>query len=296
MVSPPAHRCRRKCAATFATSSLLLLALLATASTSFTAAADTRAVSSTSTSPRAATAAVAARTSATGLSAARLGQPSSVSRARPAVVAVAADDKVARRGAVPVPPPSGGGGLVPCGGPPSRACFVLRTPFPPNSASTPPIVCTLLAAPNVTLDGVPVPVLSFDFNDTDVTFVVNIEAAADAASDTTPTSVRPSLSLEARAQLSCPTEILDSASHSGTSGDGRVSWIFPWNFYLVEEVAFLGDSIETLVEAVDNLEITVTGDDGSEEFFYGDNFSRPGYALNIENEGSNSFGDVWNSS
>ena len=30
----------------------------------------------------------------------------------------------------------------------------------------------------------------------------------------------------------------------------------------------LGDSIEGLVEAVDNLEITMTGDDGSTEFLY----------------------------
>jgi hypothetical protein len=59
----------------------------------------------------------------------------------------------------------------------------------------------------------------------------------------------------------------------GAGADGRanppwapcaVPWIFPCNFFLVEEVALLGDAIEALVEAADNLEITITGDDGKE--------------------------------
>ena len=46
----------------------------------------------------------------------------------------------------------------------------------------------------------------------------------------------------------------------------RAAWIFPFNFFLVEELAILGDSIEALVEASDDLQITVTGDDGSDAF------------------------------
>ena len=52
------------------------------------------------------------------------------------------------------------------------------------------------------------------------------------------------------------------------SGTGRL--VFPLNFFLLEEMTILADSIETLVEAVDNLEITVEGTDGSEEFLYGE--------------------------
>jgi hypothetical protein len=57
--------------------------------------------------------------------------------------------------------------------------------------------------------------------------------------------------LEARAALTCPKDTFEdttaalapSTTLSSTGADGRVSWIFPYNFYLVEEMAALGDSI-----------------------------------------------------
>ena len=62
---------------------------------------------------------------------------------------------------------------------------------------------------------------------------------------------------------------------------GRVTWIFPFNFYLLEEIVFLGDSIESLVEAADNLQVTVNGDQEAEEFLYGDGWA---YQLNTRDE------------
>lgn len=181
---------------------------------------------------------------------------------------------------------AGGGvglGLVPCRPPPAPpGCFVLRTPFPPDGGVfAPAATCTLSAPPLVTLDGAPLEVLRYDFDGADATFEVDIRAAILAteavAADDEERPQRPPqqslLSLQARAQLSCPKETYDETTAEALArggGDGRVSWIFPFNFFLVEEIALLGDSIESLVEAVDNLQITVTGDDGSEEFLYGD--------------------------
>lgn len=181
---------------------------------------------------------------------------------------------------------AGGGvgvGLVPCRPPPSPpGCFVLRTPFPSDGGVfAPAATCTLSSPPLVTLDGAPLEVLRYDFDGANATFEVDIRAAilaaeADAADDEEPQPQRPpqqSLSLQARARLSCPKETYDATTAeaiAGERGDGRVSWIFPYNFFLVEEIALLGDSIESLVEAVDDLQITVTGDDGSEEFLYRD--------------------------
>ena len=57
--------------------------------------------------------------------------------------------------------------------------------------------------------------------------------------------------------------------------------------FLVEELAILGDSIEALVEASDDLQITVTGDDGSAEFLYaGLGADEPGQPLSAEARGT----------
>ena len=85
-----------------------------------------------------------------------------------------------------------------------------------------------------------------------------------------------SRTLRASASLACPTDTFEDAAEElpanqvlrTGSGTGRL--VFPFNFFLLEEMTILADSIETLVEAVDNLEITVEGTDGSEEFLYGE--------------------------
>ena len=68
--------------------------------------------------------------------------------------------------------------------------------------------------------------------------------------------------------------VVDGCAARVASAPGRVAWIFPFNFFLVEEFALLADSIESLVEAGDNLQITVTGDDGGDAFLFG-GFSFP---------------------
>ena len=160
-------------------------------------------------------------------------------------------------------------GLAPCEDRTAPGCFVLKTPFPSTTSDA----CELRAPPEVTLDGDPLRVLSHAFDGARVSFEVDIRSAlldADARPGDVP-------SLEVRAPLACPKDTYDAATANlGTSATvvdpatpGRVSWIFPFNFFLVEEFAILADSIEALVEAGDNLQITVTGDDGSEEFLYG---------------------------
>ena len=159
-------------------------------------------------------------------------------------------------------------GLEPCGGT-DPECFVLRTPFPASDRS-PASSCALLAVPSVTLDGEDARVKRHAFNGADLTFFVDVRAAlrgAGARPGDTP-------SLRASATLTCPKRTFEAAvatsgSSRGAPGPGgRAAWIFPFNFFLVEELAILGDSIEALVEASDDLQITVTGDDGSAEFLY----------------------------
>ena len=157
-------------------------------------------------------------------------------------------------------------GLQPCGGD-DPGCFVLRTPFPPTTSSTQS--CSVQTPPVVTLDGANVAnVTLHSFDGTKLKFHVDIRSALLNA------NVKPgdAPQLEARAKFVCPTNTLETVSLSATqtrTQDGRAAaWIFPYNFYLVEELALLCDSIEGLVEAVDNLEITMTGDDGSTEFLY----------------------------
>jgi len=122
----------------------------------------------------------------------------------------------------------------------------------------------------VTLDGEGVRVKRHAFDGADLTFFVDVRAAlrgAGARPGDTP-------SLRASATLTCPKRTFEAAaatsgSSRGAPGPGgRATWIFPFNFFLVEELAILGDSIEALVEASDDLQITVTGDDGSAEFLY----------------------------
>jgi hypothetical protein len=155
-------------------------------------------------------------------------------------------------------------GLEPCGGT-DPECFVLRTPFPAGDVTA--SSCALLAVPSVTLDGEGVRVRRHAFDGADLTFFVDVRAAlrgVDARPGDTP-------SLRASAKLTCPKRTFEAAAATATASDaanGRVSWIFPFNFFLVEELAILGDSIEALVEASDDLQITVTGDDGSAEFLY----------------------------
>ena len=175
-----------------------------------------------------------------------------------------------------VDPPPAALGLSPCRPPPGApGCFVLRTPFPlgDDSRSTGLSPCSLRDPPNVTLDGNDVAVRGYAFDGADVTFDVDIEGALLAAANRGKGRLSP-LNLEARVRLSCPKDTFDQATErltarGGMDADGRVSWIFPFNFFLVEEVAFLADSIESLVEAADNLQVTITGDDGSEEFLFG---------------------------
>ena len=159
-------------------------------------------------------------------------------------------------------------GLEPCGGT-DPECFVLRTPFPASDRS-PASSCALLAVPSVTLDGEGVRVKRHAFDGADLTFFVDVRAAlrgAGARPGDTP-------SLRASATLTCPKRTFEAAaatsgSSRGAPGPGgRATWIFPFNFFLVEELAILGDSIEALVEASDDLQITVTGDDGSAEFLH----------------------------
>ena len=120
----------------------------------------------------------------------------------------------------------------------------------------------------MTLDGEGVRVKRHACDGADLTFFVDVRAAlrgGGARPGDTP-------SLRASATLTCPKRTFEAAaatsgSSRGAPGPGgRATWIFPFNFFLVEELAILGDSIEALVEASDDLQITVTGDDGSEAF------------------------------
>jgi hypothetical protein len=108
------------------------------------------------------------------------------------------------------------------------------------------------------------------FDGADLTFFVDVRSALERAN----VKSGESPSLEAKATFSCPKQTFEdvtsaeSATVASRSPAGRAIWIFPFNFFLVEELAILGDSIEALVEAADSLQITLTGDDGSEEFLY----------------------------
>ena len=154
-------------------------------------------------------------------------------------------------------------GLEPCGNDNSE-CFVLRTPFPASDVTA--SSCVLLAVPFVTLDGEGVRVKRHAFDGTDLTFFADVRAALRGAN----ARLGDTASLRASARLLCPKRTFEAAAAGATSkgaaGGGRATWIFPFNFFLVEELAILGDSIEALVEASDDLQITVTGDDGSDAF------------------------------
>lgn len=153
-------------------------------------------------------------------------------------------------------------GLAPCGGD-DPGCFVMHTPFPSNVGPT--RSCAADAAPTVTLAGANVVVTSHAFDGEKLTFQVDIRAALLAANVTAGDTP---VSLQARAQLVCPKDTLDAGKAGATQTSRAGTWIFPFNFFLLEEIALLADSIEGLVEAVDELEITMTGDDGSEKFLY----------------------------
>ena len=124
-------------------------------------------------------------------------------------------------------------------------------PFPSTTSDA----CELRAPPEVTLDGDPLRVLSHAFDGARVSFEVDIAPLC-----STPTPDRETSLARGSSALACPKDTYDAATANlGTSATvvdpatpGRVSWIFPFNFFLVEEFAILADSIEALVE----LEIT----------------------------------------
>ena len=170
-------------------------------------------------------------------------------------------------------------GLVPCDKPPAPpGCFILRTPFPPKGVRgakacelrSPGLTVTLSGGSSS--DPVDIPILYSYFDGVDVTFDVDIRAALVAEG----VRAGDSRTLVASASLACPKDTFEEAAEElpanqvlrTGSGTGRL--VFPFNFFLLEEMTILADSIETLVEAVDNLEITVEGTDGSEEFLYGE--------------------------
>ena len=198
------------------------------------------------------------------LSAATLASPRLSSPLRSSVFATRTDATASIGARESASPATRAVGLEPCGGT-DPECFVLRTPFPAGDVTA--SSCALLAVPSVTLDGEGVRVRRHAFDGADLTFFVDVRAAlrgADARPGDTP-------SLRASAKLTCPKRTFEAAAATATASDaanGRVSWIFPFNFFLVEELAILGDSIEALVEASDDLQITVTGDDGSVELLY----------------------------
>ena len=168
-------------------------------------------------------------------------------------------------------------GLAVCG----DSCVSLRTPFPPETSSPSRLLpCELRAPPSATLDGVPVSLLSHAFDGADVRVEMDLREALRRAG----ASAGDTFSLDVRASLACPkrtydasvvdAEALGAELRRDASAPGRVAWIFPFNFFLVEEFALLADSIESLVEAGDNLQITVTDDDGGDAFLFG-GFSFP---------------------
>ena len=203
-------------------------------------------------------------------------------------------------------------GLVPCDKPPAPpGCFILRTPFPPKYTKYPKGVrgaeACELRSPGLTVtlsggsssDPVDIPILYSHFDGVDVMFDVDIRAALVAEG----VRAGDSRTLRASASLACPTDTFEDAAEElpanqvlrTGSGTGRL--VFPFNFFLLEEMTILADSIETLVEAVDNLEITVEGTDGSEEFLYGegtDGSSGPHlYELDPSDEDTGGAGDMF---
>lgn len=197
-------------------------------------------------------------------------------------------------------------GLVPCDKPPAPpGCFILRTPFPPKGVRgaeacelrSPGLTVTLSGGSSS--DPVDIPILYSHFDGVDVMFDVDIRAALVAEG----VRAGDSRTLRASASLACPTDTFEDAAEElpanqvlrTGSGTGRL--VFPFNFFLLEEMTILADSIETLVEAVDNLEITVEGTDGSEEFLYGegtDGSSGPHlYELDPSDEDTGGAGDMF---
>ena len=197
-------------------------------------------------------------------------------------------------------------GLVPCDKPPAPpGCFILRTPFPPKGfrgaeaceLRSPGLTVTLSGGSSS--DPVDIPILYSHFDGVDVMFDVDIRAALVAEG----VRAGDSRTLRASASLACPTDTFEDAAEElpanqvlrTGSGTGRL--VFPFNFFLLEEMTILADSIETLVEAVDNLEITVEGTDGSEEFLYGegtDGSSGPHlYELDPSDEDTGGAGDMF---
>ena len=197
-------------------------------------------------------------------------------------------------------------GLVPCDKPPAPpGCFILRTPFPPKGVRgaeacelrSPGLTVTLSGGSSS--DPVNIPILYSHFDGVDVMFDVDIRAALVAEG----VRAGDSRTLRASASLACPTDTFEDAAEElptntvlrTGSGTGRL--VFPFNFFLLEEMTILADSIETLVEAVDNLEITVEGTDGSEEFLYGegtDGSSGPHlYELDPSDEDTGGVGDMF---
>ena len=163
-------------------------------------------------------------------------------------------------------------GLVPCDAPPAPpGCFILRTPFPPKGVRGAEACELKWPGLTVLLDDVELPILDSHFDGADVTFDVDIRAALKYAG----VKAGDSRALRAIATLRCPTDTFEDAAEELPDnrvlrvGDADGRLIFPFNFFLLEEITYLADSIETLVEAADNLEITVDGTDGSEEFLYG---------------------------
>lgn len=163
-------------------------------------------------------------------------------------------------------------GLVPCDAPPAPpGCFILRTPFPPKGVRGAEACELKWPGLTVLLDDVELPILDSHFDGADVTFDVDIRAALKYAG----VKAGDSMALRAIATLRCPTDTFEDAAEELPDnrvlrvGDADGRLMFPFNFFLLEEITYLADSIETLVEAADNLEITVDGTDGSEEFLYG---------------------------
>ena len=153
-------------------------------------------------------------------------------------------------------------GLVPCDAPPAPpGCFILRTPFPPKGVRGAEACELKWPGLTVLLDDVELPILDSHFDGADVTFDVDIRAALKYAG----VKAGDSRALRAIATLRCPTDTFEDAAEELPDnrvlrvGDADGRLIFPFNFFLLEEITYLADSIETLVEAADNLEITVDG-------------------------------------
>lgn len=256
--------------------SVPLLALVLAAAGVVTASAETPAVSAGRSSVSSSAPRVSTTTTATTSSSARA--PPTAVTSREAATSPSTRRRDETAAAVDLPHT----GLASCGE--ERVndgnCFVFSTIFP-RDGDVPEDACALRSPPEVTLDGVALELISHAFDGKDLYFEVDMPSAlvnAGVVPGSTPT-------LRATTSLACPKDVFD-ASVAMAGGDasglgGRVTWIFPFNFYLLEEIVFLGDSIESLVEAADNLQVTVNGDQEAEEFLYGDGWA---YRLNTRDE------------